>query len=120
MAPKLSEKHYTLKRSDGGPDAEFSMEPSELKDLVKNVEIASKSMGIASFERKKAEESNIKFRRSIYIVKDMKKGEQLKEDSIRRIRPGFGLPPKYYNQVLGKTVNIDVEKGTALDWSIID
>ena len=66
------------------------------------------------------EESNIKFRRSIYIVKDMKKGEQLKEDSIRRIRPGFGLPPKYYNQVLGKTVNIDVEKGTALDWSIID
>jgi N-acetylneuraminate synthase len=117
---KVIEKHYTLKRSDGGPDAEFSMEPSELKDLVKNVEIASKSMGRASFERKKAEESNIKFRRSIYIVKDMKKGEQLKEDSIRRIRPGFGLPPKYYNQVLGKTLNIDVEKGTALDWSIID
>ena len=117
---KVIEKHYTLKRSDGGPDADFSMEPSELKDLVKNVEIASKSMGKASFERKKAEESNIKFRRSIYIVKDMKKGEQLKEDNIRRIRPGFGLPPKYYNQVLGKTLNIDVEKGTALDWSIID
>jgi pseudaminic acid synthase len=117
---KVIEKHYTLKRSDGGPDAEFSMEPSELKDLVKNVKIASKSIGRASFERKKAEESNIKFRRSIYIVKDIKKGEKLRENNIRRIRPGFGLPPKYYNEVLGKTINKDVKKGTALDWSIIE
>ncbi len=117
---KVIEKHYTLSRDDGGPDAEFSMEPSELKDLVKNVEIASKSIGRASFERKEAEKSNVKFRRSIYIVKDLKKGETLSKDNIRRIRPGFGLPPKYFNDVVGKKINKDVEKGTALDWSIID
>lgn len=117
---KVIEKHFTLSREDGGPDADFSMEPHELKDLCKKAKLVHKSIGKASFEKKKAEVENIKFRRSIYIIKDLKKGEELDETNIRRIRPGYGLAPKYFDDVLGKKVNSDVEKGTALDWSLVE
>tara|TARA_Y100001968_G_C19442894_1_gene763571 strand:+ start:1114 stop:2133 length:1020 start_codon:yes stop_codon:yes gene_type:complete len=117
---KVIEKHFTLSREDGGPDADFSMEPDELKDLCAKARLVHQSIGKASFQKKKAEIENVKFRRSIYIVKDLKKGDKLDETNIRRIRPGYGLLPKYFNEVIGKKINCDVERGTALDWSLIE
>mgnify|MGYP001465480437 CR=1 FL=1 len=117
---KVIEKHYTLKRSDGGPDAEFSMEPEELFELSKDIQDAFMATGDASFERKSVEESNIKFRRSLYIVEDMKKGEVFTDKNLKRIRPGFGIAPKFFKDLLGKSVNQSVERGTPVSWSIVD
>tara|TARA_B100000035_G_scaffold199387_1_gene170409 strand:+ start:723 stop:1745 length:1023 start_codon:yes stop_codon:yes gene_type:complete len=120
LGVKVIEKHFTLNRKDKGPDSEFSMEPKELKELSEDIDLAFKSLGEASFKQKKAELPNMIFRRSIYVVKDLKKGDVLDKESVRRIRPGHGLAPKYYNEILGKKVNKNVEKGTPLDWSLID
>tara|TARA_B100000035_G_scaffold172621_1_gene147297 strand:+ start:916 stop:1935 length:1020 start_codon:yes stop_codon:yes gene_type:complete len=120
LGAKVIEKHFTLSRKDKGPDSEFSMEPQELKNLSKDIDLAYKSLGQASFEQKKSEIQNLIFRRSIYIVKDLKKGSILDKNSIRRIRPGYGLAPKYYDEILGKKINRNVEKGTPFDWSLID
>lgn len=117
---KVIEKHFTLDRTEGGPDAEFSMEPDELMDLSKSLNQASKALGKASFDKKAAEESNIRFRRSIYITKDIKKGELFTADNIKRIRPGFGLEPKYYNKVLGQTSSRDISFGEPLLLSDIE
>ena len=114
------EKHFTIRRSDGGPDAEFSMEPHELRDLCEKSILVHQSIGKASFERKQSEEENAKFRRSIYVTSDIKKGDILSKENIRRIRPGFGLLPKYFDKVLGKKINCDVEKGTPLSWELIE
>ena len=117
---KIIEKHFTLSRADGGPDADFSMEPSELKELCKKASMVYESIGIGSFERKQAEVENIKFRRSIYIISDLKKGDEINKNNIRRIRPGFGLLPKHFDEVIGKKINRDVERGTALSWDLIE
>ena len=117
---KVIEKHFTLSRSDGGPDADFSMEPVELQDLCNKASLVYKSLGSASFEKKKVEVENRKFRRSIYVIADLKKGDILSKENIRRIRPGYGLSPKYFSDVLGKKANSDIDKGTALDWSLIE
>ena len=117
---KIIEKHFTLSREDGGPDADFSMEPKELNDLCIELEIAHKAIGTQSFERKEAEKSNIKFRRSIYVVEDMKKGQMLTKKNIRRIRPGYGLSPKHFSSVLGRKIKSDISRGTALEWSLIE
>ena len=84
-------KHFTYRRSDGGPDAEFSMEPNELKDLSHNLSVAYQAIGEGSFKMKAAEESNIKFRRSIYAIKKINKGDIFCDSNIKRIRPGYGL-----------------------------
>ena len=120
LGAKVIEKHFTLSRKDKGPDSEFSMEPKELKQLSKDIDLAFKSLGEASFKQKKSELPNMIFRRSIYVVKDLKKGAVLDKESVRRIRPGYGLAPKYYNEILGKKINKNIEKGTPLDWSLID
>ena len=117
---KVIEKHFTFSRAEGGPDAEFSMEPHELKALCEDILLAYKAIGKKSFKRKKAEESNIKFRRSIYVVENVKNGDIFTKKNIRRIRPGYGLAPKFFDEVIGKKAKIDIEKGTALDWSLID
>lgn len=114
MGASVIEKHVILSRQDKGPDSEFSLEPEELKQLCRGVREAWSALGEAGYERKAAEEANIRFRRSIYVVRDVKKGERLTRDNIRRIRPGFGLEPKYFESVLDKRAAIDLKRGTAL------
>ena len=120
LGVRLIEKHFTFSRDEGGPDAAFSMEPHELKALSRDVSIAYKAIGKKSFKKKKVEESNIKFRRSIYVVEDIKIGETFTKKNIRRIRPGYGLAPKYFEEVIGKRAKNNIEKGTALDWPLIE
>jgi pseudaminic acid synthase len=111
------EKHLTLSRDDKGPDSEFSIEPHELKNLCEETKIAFLSLGIAGYELKEAEKSVIKFRRSLYAVKDIKKGEKFTKENIRSIRPGFGLPPKYYEKILGNNASEDIKYGSPLSWN---
>tara|TARA_B100001559_G_scaffold320464_1_gene332749 strand:- start:1501 stop:2517 length:1017 start_codon:yes stop_codon:yes gene_type:complete len=114
LGAKVIEKHFTFDRSEGGPDAEFSMEPHELKDLSENISLAHKAIGVGSFEMKSAEESNIKFRRSIYVVNEIKKGDVFTKENIRRIRPGYGLEPKDYEKIIGLKAKRDLEEGNPL------
>ena len=114
------EKHVTLSRADKGADSEFSLEPDELKSLCEDTKIAWQALGKAGYERKPAENANVKFRRSIYVVNDVKAGELITRENVRRIRPGFGLPPKYYNEIIGAKFKLDIEKGTALSWNMIN
>lgn len=120
LGAKVIEKHFTFDRKEGGPDAEFSMEPHELKDLCTSISIAHKALGEGSFKMKSAEKSNIKFRRSIYIVEDIKKGQKFTKDNVRRIRPGYGLHPKKYEDILGLVASKNLEKGDPLRTSDIN
>jgi pseudaminic acid synthase len=113
------EKHFTISRQDKGPDSEFSVEPSELKELVQDTKNAWIALGNEGFNRPKAELVSKIFRRSIYFVSDIKSGEKIKETDIRRIRPGFGLPPKYFDKLIGKTLIKDVKRGDAVSWDMI-
>ncbi|CAE6880396.1 NeuB family [Vibrio sp. B1FLJ16] len=110
----LIEKHVTMDRNGGGADDSFSLEPKELQALCRDTKTAWRAMGKVNYERTEAEKGNVKFRRSLYIVKDIKAGEVLTEEHVRSIRPGFGLAPKYLDIVLGKVVSQDLAKGTAL------
>jgi len=116
----LIEKHVTLSRSEKGPDSEFSLEPDELKALCVDTEAAWQAIGTVGYERKPVEEASMKFRRSIYFVTDMSAGDVITEHSIRRIRPGFGLAPKHFDELLGKRVSKDVVRGSATSWELID
>ena len=113
------EKHFTLSRKEQGADSEFSMEPSELKDLVESTNQAWLSMGPKKFIRPPAESSSKAFRRSLYFVTDLKKGDFIGEKDIRRIRPGFGISPKYYNEIIGSVLARDVVRGEPVSWSDI-
>jgi len=115
----LIEKHFILDRSDKGPDSSFSIEPDELEALVNQTKDAALSLGKAGYERKPAEEANIKFRRSLYFVKDMKEGDIITEDCVRRIRPGFGMRPKKINNVIGKKIICDVKRGTPVSIDLL-
>ncbi|MBU0660592.1 pseudaminic acid synthase [Patescibacteria group bacterium] len=108
------EKHITLDRSAGGPDAAFSLEPDELKALVDTVQDVSKAMGTVSYEIGEKEKENLVFRRSIFVVKDIKQGEPITREHVRVIRPGYGLDPKELPSILGKIVTQDLERGTPL------
>ena len=116
----LIEKHVTLDRNGGGPDDSFSLEPLELKQLCDDAKTAWLALGKVNYERTEAEKGNVKFRRSLYVVKDIAEGELLTPDNVRSIRPGFGLAPKEYEKVLGKIANQAIPRGTALSWSLID
>ncbi len=113
------EKHFTLSRADGGVDSAFSMEPEEMAQLVRECETAAQAMGCVSYAIQDQEKKSLQFQRSLYIVEDMKKGDVITEKNMRSIRPGLGLPPKYYDVVLGKRVRRDIKRGTALDWDMI-
>ncbi len=119
LGAHVIEKHFTLKREDGGPDAAFSLEPEELALLCRSAKEAWQALGQGDYTTKAAESGNLKFRRSIYVVADMKKGEAFSAQNIRRIRPGFGLEPKFYDEVLGKTAACDIERGSALKHEMI-
>ncbi|QEQ57239.1 pseudaminic acid synthase [Chlorobium phaeovibrioides] len=114
------EKHFTLSRSDGGVDSAFSLEPEEMRQLVIETERAWQSLGAVTYGPTEAEQPSMKFRRSLYIAKDMQAGEALTHDTMRIVRPGMGLEPKYYTVLLGRKVSCDVKKGTAVDWEIIE
>lgn len=120
MGACLIEKHVTLSRNDKGPDSEFSLEPGELKQLCEAAKVAWAALGSAGYETKPVEKASVKFRRSIYVVKDIKAGDRFGPENIRRIRPGFGLAPKYYNEIIGKRAKHDLDRGTALSWEAID
>ncbi len=113
------EKHFTLSRSDGGVDSAFSMEPAEMKQLVAETERAWQALGRVSYGPTDAERPSLQYRRSLYVVKNIKAGAVLTRANVRAIRPGLGLPPKYLEVVLGRTAKKDVKRGTALDWRII-
>lgn len=113
------EKHFTIRRSDGGVDSTFSLEPDEMKMLVVETERAWQSLGKVTYGPTEAEKPSLKFRRSLYIAKGMNAGEILTPENLRIVRPGMGLPPKYYDVLLGRRVNQKVKKGTAVKWSIV-
>ena len=119
MGATVIEKHFTLERDDGGVDSAFSLEPDELKSLVHESCSAWQSLGSINYGINESEESSIQFRRSLYIVKDMKKGEKINSKNLRAIRPGLGLPPKYIDNFIGKTIKFDTKKGTPLNWDLI-
>jgi pseudaminic acid synthase len=113
------EKHVTLSRQDKGPDSEFSLEPDELARLCKDIKTAWEALGCKNYERTSSEKDNAKFRRSIYAVADIRAGETLTSENIRRIRPGFGLPPKHFEELLGSTAKNVIRRGTPLSWDLI-
>ena len=114
LGARVIEKHFTLRRADGGVDSSFSLEPEELKSLVVETERAFLGMGQVQYGIQPAEEKSVQFKRSIYIAKDIKKGELLSTDNLRIIRPAAGLAPKYWEDVLGKTASTDLKAGTPL------
>ena len=113
------EKHFTLSRAEGGVDAAFSLEPAEMVQLVRECRTAALALGTVSYERAEQEQKSLQFRRSLYVVEDMKAGDVFTEKNLRRIRPGMGLSPKYYDALLGRCVKCDVKRGTPLSWDLI-
>lgn len=120
LGATVIEKHFTLSRADGGVDSAFSLEPEEMKLLVRECNTAWQAMGGISYNTQEQEKKSLQFRRSLYIVEDLKKGEALTEKNLRSIRPGLGLPPKYYDVLLGKKVNKDIFRGTKVSWDLIE
>ena len=120
MGATVIEKHFTLDRSQGGVDAAFSLEPEEMKLLVKESKRAWQSMGKITYGAGKSEKNSLIFRRSLYLSEDMKAGDKISSENMRAIRPGFGLPPKFYHILLGKRVTKDIKKGTALSWDLLE
>lgn len=119
LGATVVEKHFTLNRADGGVDSSFSMEPAEMAQLVVETERAWQALGQVSYGITEAEKKSIQFRRSLYVVQDLKAGDVLTRENVRAIRPGFGLPPKYLQTLLGKTMKQDVKRGTALGWEML-
>lgn len=119
LGATVLEKHFTLRRADGGVDSTFSMEPVEFTQLVTESTRAWEAMGQVSYGAIPAERASIQFRRSLYVVSDLRAGDVLTVSNVRAIRPGHGLAPKYFEQVLGKRVSRDVPRGTALSWDAI-
>ena len=120
LGASIIEKHFTLNRNGGGPDDSFSLEPAELSALCRDAKTAWKAMGSVDYGRKSSEQGNIQFRRSLYFVKDLQVGEVITPDSIRSVRPGFGISPKYLNDLIGRPVVRDVRYGTPCKWDLIN
>ena len=120
LGASIIEKHVTLNRSGGGPDDLFSLEENELKKLCIDVKSVWESLGKVDYSRKSSEQVNVKFRRSLYIVKDVPVGGSLTKENMRSIRPGFGISPKYFDSLIGKTVNQNIKRGTPVSWDIVN
>lgn len=119
LGARVIEKHLTLSRSMGGPDAAFSLEPDEFKMMVKSVRETEKALGNISYELTEKMKRSRKFARSLFVVKDMSAGEVFTEENVRSIRPGIGLHPKHIKDILGKKAAIDIKRGTPLQWELI-
>ncbi len=120
LGAAVIEKHITLARADGGVDAAFSLEPQELRLLVGEAERAWLALGTTAYGPTSVERASLAFRRSLYAVKDIKAGDKLSAANMRAIRPGYGLPPKFYDELLGRTVIRNIARGTPLAWDLID
>ena len=118
LGATVIEKHLTLDRDAGGPDAAFSLEPDEFRQLCEDCRTAWNAIGRPGFDRKNSEQDNAIFRRSLYAVKDISKNEPLTRKNVRSIRPGYGLEPKYFENVLGKRSTQDIQRGTPLRWDL--
>ena len=119
LGAAVIEKHFTLKRADGGPDAAFSLEPGELKSLVDNCRMAQEALGTVSYEITASEKGNRLLRRSLYVVADVAAGEAFTARNVRSIRPGNGMPPKHLPEVIGRRAARPVKRGTPLEWGLI-
>ena len=113
------EKHFTSSRADGGPDADFSLEPAEFAALVADCKRAWRSLGEPGFDLRGSEHGSIQFRRSLYVAADIAAGEKLTSHNIRSIRPGYGLSPKHLPEVIGRCASRDLKRGDPLDWSAV-
>ena len=119
LGASIIEKHFCMDRTIENPDSSFSMNPAEFKQMVADIRQAEKAIGCVKYGPSEQEKKNLQFRRSIFCVKDIKKGEKLTEDNIRIIRPGYGLQPKYFKEVLGQTALTDMKRGTPLAFEMI-
>lgn len=119
LGATVIEKHFTLSRKDGGVDAAFSLEPAEIRSLVDETKRAWESLGRVVYGPTAAEEKSKAFRRSLYIVKDIKGGEVLSKENLRIIRPGYGLAPKYFDIILGRRAKNAIKAGTPLSWELV-
>lgn len=120
LGASLIEKHFTLDRNGGGPDDSFSLEPSELVALCRDAKTAWKALGNVGYGRKSSEQGNVQFRRSLYVVKPIRKGEIITKEAVKSVRPGYGLAPKHLYYVIGKKANVDIAQYTPLTISVID
>jgi len=120
LGASIIEKHFTLNRADGGADSSFSLEPKELKELVRSVREAEKSIGKVQYGLIKSEVSNIVGRRSLFVVRDIQAGEIFTRENIRSIRPGYGLAPKYLSKIIGKKSLKAIKRGTPFNWNLIN
>ncbi len=120
LGARVIEKHFILDKAIGGPDASFSLEPDEFKQMVRSVREAEKSLGEIDYSMTEKKKNNRLLGRSLFIVKDMKEGELFTEENIRSIRPGYGLHPKYYNEIIGKKASCNLDRGTPMKFSYME
>lgn len=120
LGATVIEKHFTLSRAEGGVDSAFSMEPHEMKELVVGATQAWRALGQVHYGPTPSEERSLRYRRSLYVAKDMRAGETFNKENLRVIRPGLGLPPKHYEELLGKKVKRSVKKGTPVNWDLCE
>ncbi|MDO5679074.1 MAG: pseudaminic acid synthase [Pelistega sp.] len=120
LGASIIEKHFTLDRNGGGPDDSFSLEPADLKQLCDGAKTAWSALGNVDYGRKSSEQGNAQFRRSLYFVKDMKAGDVIDETCIRSVRPGYGLAPKYFEQLVGKRVKTNIKRNTPTNSQLIE
>jgi N-acetylneuraminate synthase len=119
LGASIIEKHFTLDRNGGGPDDSFSLEPADLAALCRDSKTAWKALGEVDYGRKSSEQGNAQFRRSLYFVEDLREGDVITPQSIRSVRPGFGLSPKYFDQLVNLRVKTNVSRGTAVTWDMV-
>ena len=120
LGAKMIEKHFTLSRSDGGPDAAFSMEPDEFKKMAKEIRIVEKALGRVTYELTDKQKKSREDGRSLFVIKDIKAGEEFTKENVRSIRPAFGMHTMYYDKILGQKARTDISRGTPLDWKYIE
>lgn len=119
LGASIIEKHFTLDRKGGGPDDSFSIEPEELSSLCRSTKTAWEALGCVDYGRKSSEKTNVKFRRSLYFVKDLKKGDIVTADAVKSIRPGFGLPPGVLDSLIGRATTMEISRGTPVSFELV-
>ena len=120
LGARMVEKHFTLSRADGGPDAAFSMEPAEFKQMVDEIRIVEKALGRVTYSLTKKQERSREEGRSLFVTQDMKAGETFTSENLRSIRPAFGMAPMYYEEMLGKKARCDIARGTPMEWKFVE
>jgi pseudaminic acid synthase len=119
LGASIIEKHFTLNRNGGGPDDSFSLEPDELLSLCQSTKSAWEALGTVHYGHKSSEKANVKFRRSLYFVKDLKQGDIVTADAVKSIRPGFGLPPRELDNLIGRTATMEIRRGTPASFELV-